>query len=198
MIDSLITLDTGKPIWDQFFTVSSLVIVGSKEHGGFDLAPKHMAMPIGWDNYFGFVCTPAHSTYQNIKREGMFTISFPRPRQVVITSITASPRCGPKGDKPLLNELDTFPSTHIDGVFVRDAYLFLECTLDRIIDGFGSNALIVGRIVAAHVHKDAYRQSDSEDAQQIHESPLLAYLSPGRFASVRETFAFPFPNRFRK
>jgi hypothetical protein len=29
----------------------------------------------------------------------------------------------------------------VDGVFVEDAYLFLECALDRIADDFGDNSL---------------------------------------------------------
>ena len=46
-----------------------LVLVGKREpDGGHDLAPKHMSTPIGWDNYYGFVCTPRHHTYGNIQR----------------------------------------------------------------------------------------------------------------------------------
>lgn len=41
--------------------VAPLVIIGSREpDGGFDLAPKHMAMPVGWQNYYCFA-RPAHS-----------------------------------------------------------------------------------------------------------------------------------------
>ena len=63
--------DIQQPIWDRFFSVSPLIIVGSKESKeteGYDLAPKHMATSLGWDNYFGFVCTPRHKTYQNIQK----------------------------------------------------------------------------------------------------------------------------------
>ena len=56
----LIPLPVDRPIWDRVFCVAPLVIVGSKEpHGGYDLAPKHMAMPLGLGNYFCFVCSRA-------------------------------------------------------------------------------------------------------------------------------------------
>src|SRR5271166_1755994 len=75
----LISLDLNRPIWERFFTVAPLVIIGSRDESGvFDLAPKHMATPLGWQNYFGFVCTPRHRTYQNIQRQGAFTVTFPR------------------------------------------------------------------------------------------------------------------------
>ena len=138
----LVDLDTTRPIWDRFFTVFPLVIVGSKEpDGSYDLAPKHMAMPLSWENYFGFVCTPRHSTYHNIRREKTFTISYPRPTQVVIASLTATTRCDDH-TKPILAALPTFPAQTIDGVFIEDGYLYLECRLYSIIDGFGVNSLI--------------------------------------------------------
>ena len=65
----LVRLDTDYPVWEQFYTVSPLVVVGTKDVDGFDLAPKHMAFPLSWENYFGFVCTPSHRTYQNVVRE---------------------------------------------------------------------------------------------------------------------------------
>ena len=52
--------------------------------GGNDLAPKHAAFPLGWGSFFGFVCTPRHSTYHNVRREGIFTVSYPRPTRVVL------------------------------------------------------------------------------------------------------------------
>ncbi len=49
----LVALGVEYPIWDRFFQVSPLVVIGTKEpDGSFDLAPKHMAM--GWENYFVF------------------------------------------------------------------------------------------------------------------------------------------------
>lgn len=35
-------------------------------------------------------------------------------------------------------------------MLLEDGYLFLECALESIVDDFEENALIAGRIVAAH------------------------------------------------
>ena len=196
--ENLVTLREDPPLWDRVFTVNPLVLVGTKEtDGGYDLAPEHMAFPMGWENYFGFVCTPRHTTYHNARREGVFTVSYPRPTQVVLASLAASPREG-DGAKPALYALPTFPAIEVDGVFVEDAYLFLECVLDRIVDDFGENSLIAGRVVVAHVREDYLRSLDRDDNDLIHDSPLLAYLSPGRYAHVENSNSFPFPANFMR
>ena len=139
--------------------------------------------------------TPRHATYHNVRREGAFTVSYPRPTQVVLASLAASPREG-DGTKPVLYALPTFPTSEVDGIFIEDAYLFLECVLDRIVDDFGENSLIAGRVVAAHVREDYLRTSDRDDNDLFHEAPLLAYLSPGRYACVVNSDSFPFPASF--
>ena len=150
-----------------------------------------MAMPMGWENRFGFVCTPRHATYANAIREGAFTVSFPRPSQVLFASLAAAPRCE-EDTKPALDLLTTQPATKVDGVLLTDAYLHFECETDRVIDDFGINSLITGRIVEALVAEDALRDPDRDDAEVFASSPLLAYLAPGRYAEVRDTLAFPF------
>lgn len=198
--NGVVTLETQLPIWERFFTVAPLVLIGSLEAGGsYDLAPKHLAFPVSWDNYFGFVCTPRHRTYQNVRREGEFTVSYARPSQLVLTALAAAPRCGEgNDDKPSLAALPTFPASKVNGVFACDAYVFLECTLERIVDGFGENSLLAGRIVAAHVHQDVLRASERDDQEIIHDAPLMAYLYPGRFASIDRTYSFPFPAGFQR
>ena len=86
----------------------------------------------------------------------------------------------------------------MDGIFLKNAYLFLECNLERVIDGFGTNSLIIGEIVAAHVHQKALRGSEMDDQQLLYESPLLAFLPPDRFTNTQHSLAFPFPANFEK
>ncbi len=198
MKERIVTLDTSAPIWDRFFTVAPLVLIGTLEESGHpDLAPKHMVTPLGWGNYFGFVCTPRHRTYQNVERAGVFTVSYPRPSQLLYASLAASPRCG-EDDKAVLETFPVFPSTQVEGVFVQDAYLFLECELFKIISGFEDNSLIAGKIVAAHVHSDAARAAERDDQELINASPLFAYLPPARFATIEQTNSFPFPAGMEK
>jgi len=189
----LISVEVGTAMWDRFFTVSPLVLVGTTEKSGeYDLAPKHMALPLGWEGYFGFVCTPEHATYWNARRAGVFTVSYPRATQVVLASLAAAPRDSQTGCKPSLRAIQTFPASVVDGVLLDDGYLFFECELERVIDGFGANSLLMGRIVAAHVRSDALRDIDVDDQDLIFRRPLLAYLPPGRFSRIRRSLSFPF------
>ncbi len=192
-----ISLDTNKKIWSHFYTVAPLVVIGTKENEEYDLAPKHMVTPLGHENYFGFVCTPDHSTYHNVKINKEFTVSFIRPNQVVLASLAASQRCSKLNDtKPVIRDLPTNKATEVDALFISDSYLVLECQLDRIIDDFGSFSLIAGKVIHARIQEDSIRVSDKDDAQMIYKAPLLAYLAYGRFSEIRSSKAFPFPKDF--
>jgi len=193
----LVPLSTEAPLWSKVFLVAPLVLVGTLEDdGSVDVAPKHMAMPLGWQNRFCFVCSPRHATLRNAQARKAFTVSFPRPSQIVEASLAAGGRTE-NSTKPSLTALDTFPATAVDGPLVAGCSLYLECRLDRVIDGFGENVIVVGEIVAAAAAEDAVRLSDSDDADVIAASPLLAYLSPGRFAVVEDSRSFPYPVDFR-
>ncbi|MGD8280908.1 MAG: flavin reductase [Gemmatimonadota bacterium] len=191
-------LDVSHAIWDRFFWVAPLVVIGTREEDGSpDLAPKHMAMPLGWENYFGFVCTPRHATYANAIRERAFTVSYPRPDQLVHASLSAEPRCD-DGQKASLSELTIVPAEVVAGPLLGGAYVHLECELDRIVDGFGENGLVIGKVVAARAERDALRTIEREDEGVIAENPLLAYLAPGQYASIDQTHNFPFPEGFSR
>ena len=198
MEKGLIILDVSRPIWDQFFSVFPLVLIGTKEGDQFDLAPKHMAMPMSWDNYFGFVCTPRHRTYQNIIKHKTFTVSYPKPNQVVMTSLAASPRCDEELEKGVLQALPTHQAIKVDGVFLKDAYLNLECELHKIYDDFGSNSLITGKVIGAYLDENYAKQVGMDALEKINNHPLLSYIHPGRFAEIHQTMAFPFPKNFKK
>jgi flavin reductase (DIM6/NTAB) family NADH-FMN oxidoreductase RutF len=157
----LIEIDTSTPIWDRFFTVAPLVLVGTTDSdGALDLAPKHMVTPMGW-------------------------------------CLAASPR-SEVGDKPILDCFSTFPAKNIEGHFIEEAYLYFECRHFKTIDGFGSNCLITGEIIAAYADREVLRADEIDDQELIHSSPLFAYLAPGRFAAIDRSNAFPFPADMKK
>jgi flavin reductase (DIM6/NTAB) family NADH-FMN oxidoreductase RutF len=194
----LVPLATDQPIWDRVFSVAPLVIVGTKEESGqYNLAPKHLAMPLGWANYYCFVCSPQHTTYHNIRRSKAFTVSYPRPADVLQATLAASPRFEDHS-KPGLLALATFAAREVDGRLVKGCYLFLECTLHSILDGFGANSLIIGNVVAAAAHEGVLRDQERDAGEQIFQFPLLAYVSPSRLAEIRQTTAFPFPKGFSR
>jgi len=193
----LVDIDTRSPVWDRFFTVAPLVLIGTTDPDGSpDFAPKHMVTPMGWQNFFGFVCSPPHSTCANIQRSGEFTVSYPKPSQVLYSSLAASPR--QQGHKPVLDYFTTFPAQQIAGQLIEEAYLYFECHHFKTVDGFGPNCLITGEIVAAYAEVDFLRSNEIDDQELVHDSPLLAYLAPGRFATIERSIAYPFPAHMKK
>ncbi len=193
---TVVGLDPGS-VWTRVLAVSPLVLVGSKEPDGrYDLAPKHMAMPLGWRDRYCFACTPRHGTYRNVERERAFTVSFPHRFQVVQAGLAATSREA-DGLKPSLRALPTFPAEKVDGVLVHGCYLFLECELERLVP-FDDEALVVGRIVAAAARPDALLDPDRDDEEILRRLAPIAYLSAGRFAAISEARSFPFPAEFSR
>ena len=193
----LIDINTSRPVWDRFFTVAPLVLIGTRDpDGSHDFAPKHMVTPMGWQNYFGFVCSPSHSTCSNIQQNGDFTVSYPKPSQVLYSSLAASPRL--EGHKPVLDYFTTFAARRVDAELIEEAYLYFECRHFKTIDGFGPNCLITGEIVAAYAEPEFLRSNELDDQELVHDCPLLAYLAPGRFTTIKRSNAFPFPAHMKK
>lgn len=197
--EDFISLKTESSLWEHFYTVAPLVVIGTKEEDGFDLAPKHMVTPVGFGNYFAFVCTPRHATYQNIRREKRFSVSYVKPDQVLLSSIAAIPRCSVEDfPRDVIQHIPTVTSSDGEFIFVDDSYLFFECNLHQIFDGFDDYSIITGTIQNAFVHKDYKIHSDDGQQARIYENPFLVYLAQGRFAEVRETMAFPYPKDFQR
>jgi flavin reductase (DIM6/NTAB) family NADH-FMN oxidoreductase RutF len=120
-----------------------------------------------------------------------------RPSQTVLASLAATPRCD-DGSKPITQSLPTFAAQQVDAVFVADGYLFLECELQQMVDNLGENSLIIGRVVAARVAEDALRSSGLDDEDLVFNTPVLAYLYPGRFAEISDSTQLPFPAGFKR
>ena len=195
--DGLVELAVGPELWERAFTVAPLVLVGTKEGHGWDFAPKHLAMPLGWEGFYCFVCTPRHATYRNLLAHPQFTVSFPGPEQIMESSFAAGGRFEDDA-KPSLTAVPTAAARVVDGRIVEGCPLYLECELERIVDGFGPASLIVGRVVAASAAREALRGAEIDDADLVHRLGLLAYLPPDRFAVVRESLSFPYPVDFRR
>jgi flavin reductase (DIM6/NTAB) family NADH-FMN oxidoreductase RutF len=198
MHSGIVNIKIDSSFWDRFFLPFPLVIVGSKEGDKYDLAPKHMAIPLSWDNHYGFVCTEQHATYHNIKKHGFFTVSYPKVDQLALASLTACQRSDKDKNKMILNHIENIPAVKIDGVFLKDSFLMLECELFKIIDGFGINSLITGKIIHARIDEEYLREVDRNEQLQIYNHPVLSYIHPGRYAAIKDTAVFPFPKDFKK
>lgn len=193
--EDVYTLEEESP-FECSFSPHALVVVGTRDpDGSLNLAPKHMCTPIG-DEQFGFVCTSEHRTAKNIRRLDEFTVSYPRPEEIVSISLSAEPR-DESGHKPDLESLETVEAPNTNAAFITNSYLFLECSLREVIPNSDDLLFIIGTITDKHVHKDHLRSSERDDADLINSNPLLVYLHPGRFADVQESNAFPFPGGYQ-
>ena len=67
-----------------------------------------------------------------------------------------------------------------------------------MVDDLGENSLILGRIIKARIAEDAMRSSDQDDEDLVYNSPLLAYLYPGRFSEISNSNQLPFPAGFKR
>ena len=195
----LVELPVGPGLWDRVFGVASLVLVGTRESDRWDFAPKHMAMPLGWE---GFYCFVVHAT----------ACDLPQCRRRIHSSRSASRGLSRSSSRASLREVgsrrvekpslavptDEHQRAIVDGAIVDGCPFYLECELERVVDGFGLNSLVVGRVVAASAAREALRGADVDDADLVHRLGLLAYLAPGRFAVVRESLSFPLPADFRR
>jgi flavin reductase (DIM6/NTAB) family NADH-FMN oxidoreductase RutF len=185
-------------LWDRFFTVAPLVLVGTIEPDGeADVAPKHLAMPLGRGSLFAFVCTPEHATYRNALSTESFTVGYPTPRQVTHTSMAAAPRAS-DGSKPTLGVLSLSPARVVDGVLVDGCLAQLECRLDRVVDDLDGESLVVGRVMAAHISERVLRADGVDDDALLRAAPPLAYLHPGRVAAVTDSKPFPYHRGFHR
>ncbi len=197
--EDFVSLNTDQSLWEHFYTVAPLVVIGTREEGGFDLAPKHMVTPVGFSNYFAFVCTPRHATYQNIRREKRFSVSYVKPDQILLSSIAAIPRCSVEDfTRDVIQHIPTLSSEDGQSVFVADSYLCFDCDLHQVFDGFDDYSIITGTIREAFVHKDYKIYTDQGQQGRIYEHPLLVYLAQGRFAEIRKTMAYPYPKDFQR
>ncbi|WP_440999942.1 flavin reductase family protein [Fodinibius sp. SL11] len=196
----MVELDLEQDVWNRCYSVHSLLIIGSKEEdGNYNFAPKHMAMPMGFSNHFGFMGTPRKNTYRNVQREKVFTVSYPTPDQLTVSSLAATRR-EDDDSKPVLDQIPTTEAQNIEGYFLKGSYFQLECELTECIGKFGEWELVVGEIVAARVDKKMVRKvgNGTGEGQLIYNNPLLAYLHPNRFSVIKESNVFPFPKEFKR
>jgi len=196
-MSDLVGLELDESLWAHVFQVAPLVLVGTKEpDGDFDLAPKHKVVQLT-PQHFGFVCRETHATYRNALREQAFTVSWPGPKHIVMTSAAATPRCE-DGEKKAMHGLPTIPAKEVDGVLLEGCTFYIECRLERVIEDLDTDHLVVGKIAAAWADREALRNPEVTDTELVHEHPILAYLHPSQFANIETSFGYPFSKGFTR
>ena len=92
---NLVTFREDQPVWDRVFTVNPAG-AGRDQGGERRVRPRPQAHGVahGLGELLRVRLYPAPRTYHNARREGVFTVSYPRPTQVVLASLAASPSEG--------------------------------------------------------------------------------------------------------
>jgi flavin reductase (DIM6/NTAB) family NADH-FMN oxidoreductase RutF len=180
--------------YGRYFTVKPLILVTTLGPTGLpNVAPKTQNMDVGRrEQYFAFVCTPQHHTYQNAKANREFVVNYPGPE--LIEKVSAAAQLAEDSDEIVLAGLTSIPSLVVKPPRIKECYLHLECKLLETKD-LEDSSLILGKIVARSADEEFSfeRGKSKENIRLLSEHPLLAYVYPDHYAkiSVAEEFAFP-------
>ena len=96
------------PLWTRFFSVAPLVLVGTKEGDHFDIAPKHMAMPLGWKDFYCFCLQRPARDLPKRRRARRLHGELLGEELIAQTGLAASARLS-DASKPGPAVLSTFP-----------------------------------------------------------------------------------------
>jgi flavin reductase (DIM6/NTAB) family NADH-FMN oxidoreductase RutF len=182
----------------RYFTVKPLILVTTLGPTGLpNVAPKTQNMDIGRrEQYFAFVCTPQHHTYQNAKANKEFVVNYPGPK--LIEKVSAAAQLAEDSDETALAGLTSIPSLVVKPPRIKECYLHLECRLLEIKD-LEDSSLVLGRIVARSADKEVSfeRGKSKENIRLLSEHPLLAYVYPDHYAEIGVAEEFVFPKNYK-
>jgi hypothetical protein len=113
-------------------------------------------------------------------------VSVPKPNEVILTSLAAQLRRRGRPTGRIGVGSDRV-SPHDGRDCALRGHLQLEYELERLVDGFGPNSLIMGPVQAG-------RADAGVDAGVVLErAPLLVYLSAGRLSEESASRSCTFP-----
>ena len=133
-----IPIPVERPIWGRFFTVAPLVIVGTVEGEGYDLAAEAHGDAARLGQLLLLRLQPRAPDPGQRRADGRLHGQLPAPGRDPRRQPRRPPRAPRTSQSPALAAIRTFPAREVHGVLVEDSYLWLECELDRIVDGFGA------------------------------------------------------------
>ncbi|MDG6995936.1 MAG: flavin reductase family protein [Nitrososphaerota archaeon] len=159
------------PILGQLVLVTTL-----NEDGVSNVAPKN------WISYMAFGpsiialgCSTKHWTAKNILRSREFVINIPGA-ELVDTIWEAGYLDHPRPVESL--KLTPIPSLKVKPPRIEECGAHLECVLDKHFS-YGSEIIILGRIVAASIDREALEAKDPYKYLR-----MLVFLEDGTFGTV--------------
>ena len=185
-LEDLVEISTEAPIWERFFTVAPLVLVATKRAA--TTTSRRSISPCRSAGRTTSASSAARRTrrHRNLEAHPEFTVSFPRGRPDRQSSLLAAGSRLDDRSKPTLAPFRSSRPARWTACSSRAAALYLECALERVIDGFGENSLIVGRDRRRSA-VDARRSAGSRSTTRISSTSSCrcsCTSRPGRFAEV--------------
>jgi flavin reductase (DIM6/NTAB) family NADH-FMN oxidoreductase RutF len=148
------------------------------------------------EQYFAFVCTPQHHTYQNVKANKEFVVNYPGPE--LIENVSAAAQLAEDCDEIALAGLTSIPSLVVKPPRIKECHLHLECRLLETMD-LEDASLVLGRVVARSADKEVSFEHGKakENIRLLSERPLLAYVYPDHYAKISVAEEFVFPKKYK-
>lgn len=181
-----------------YFTVKPLILVTTVGPSGLpNVAPKTQNMNVGRnEEYFAFVCTPKHHTYQNVKAQGEFVVNYPGPD--LIRNVSASSQLAENVDEIALAGLTAIPSLVVKPPRIKECFAHLECKLVEFKELDNVN-IILGRVVARSASREVSfeREKAKANIRLLATHPLLAYVYPDHYTKINDAKEFVFPGNYK-
>lgn len=181
-----------------YFTVKPIILVttlGSNELP--NVAPQTQCMSVGrHEEYFAFVCTPEHHTYQNTKANKEFVVNYPGPE--LIEKVSAASQSAENVDEVALSGLTSIPSLIVKPPRIKECMVHLECKVMDIKD-LDNGSIILGKVVARSANREvSFKKGMAEESiNLLSMHPLLAYIYPDHYASINTAEKFIFPKNYK-
>jgi len=182
----------------RYYSVKPIILVTTIGPSGIsNVAPKTQCMDVGRrEEYFAFVCTPQHHTYQNIKANREFVVNYPGPE--LIQKVSATSQFAEKVDEIALAGLTSIPSLVVKPPRIKECKVHLECRLTEIKD-LDVGSIILGKIVARSATQEVSfeREKAEENINLLLNHPLLAYVYPDHYTAIQAATKFIFPKNYK-
>jgi flavin reductase (DIM6/NTAB) family NADH-FMN oxidoreductase RutF len=89
--------------------------------------------------------------------------------------------------------LSVLPSRVVSVPGIRECRAIPECVRHQVINDFGDDSLIIGRVVAARL--DAGLAPPTPDV--LEANPILVYVHPNHHAVIGSALRFDFPHNYK-
>lgn len=182
----------------RYFTIKPIILVTTLGGNGLpNVAPKTQCMSVGrHEEYFAFVCTPKHHTYQNAKANKEFVVNYPGPE--LIGKVSAASQFAENVDEVASSELTSIPSLVVKPPRIKECMVHLECKVVDIKDLDG-DSIILGKVVARSSNREISfkREMAEESINLLSKHPLLAYVYPNHYTRIDTAEKFIFPKNYK-